>query len=140
MNDAQRILTRQTSRANAITGAVTDHYTQRTLRRVRALVEDSGGRWSRDVARVARAKVRSTLIDEAHVRHVIQYHATDAAVNWSGDTADRALRRAVRRASGAIGTLVDQMATLGACRLLVETAGLPGMLTPDAADALRARL
>lgn len=133
-------LTRQSARANTVTSALQTHYEARTLRKVRALVEDGGGKWSRNVARTARVKVRSVLRDEDPVRHVLQYHATDAAVNWSGDTADRALRQAVRRACYAIGTLVEQMAMLGACRLLVETAGLPGMLTPDAADALRARL
>lgn len=132
-------------RMNTVTAALQTEYERRALMKVRALVEDSGGRWSREVARIARFKVRSTLRDEPPILHVLQYHAgsaidrweRDPADSWKGDSADQALRRAVKRASHAIGPRVQQIATKQACCLLMETAGLPGMLSEDAADVLR---
>jgi len=142
MNDAQRILKTQSRRADAVTTALQSHYEARTLRRVRAVVEDAGGKWTPNVRRVARCKVRSVLRDEDHIRYVLQYHATEAADQWDTDEpADDALQHAVHRAARAVGMLVQRMATLGALSLLVEmsTAGAPGLLTPEVAENIKGR-
>lgn len=113
-----------------------------TLRRVRATVEDSGGKWSRDMRRVTRLKARSVLRGEDPVRLVLQYHATDAAENWATDLpADEALRYAVRRAASAVGVRIQTMATLGALSLLVEMSagGVPGLLSPEVVENIKAR-
>lgn len=135
-----RTLKTENSRADAITTALQSHYEARTLRRVRGFVEDAGGKWTRDVRRVARCKVRSVLRDEDPVRHVLQYHATDAATHWAGDSADVALRHAVHWAARAVGVRIPTMATLGALSLLVEMAGLPGLLSPEVAENIRERM
>lgn len=128
----------ESRRADAVTTALQSHYEDRALRRVRAVVEDAGGKWTRDVCRVARCKVRSVLRDEDPVRHVVQYHATDAAERWATDVpADTALRHAVRQASRAVGVRIPTMATLGTLCLLIEMAGLPGLLSPEVAENIK---
>lgn len=136
-----RILKTESVRADAVTTALQSYYEDRILRRVRSMVEDAGGKWTRDVRRVARCKVRSVLRDEHPVRHVLQYHSTDAAERWATDEpADVALQHAVRRAARAVGVRIQTMATLGALSLLVQMAGLPGLLSPEVAENIRARL
>lgn len=136
-----RTLKTENSRADAITTALQSHYEARTLRRVRGIVEDAGGKWTRDVRRVASCKVRSVLRGEDPVRHVLQYHATDAAEHWATDEpGDVALRHAVQRASRAVGVRIQTMATLGSLSLLVEMAGLPGLISPEVAENIKARM
>lgn len=137
-----RSLKTENARADAITTALQDHYEARTLRRVRATVEDAGGKWTRDVRRVATLKVRSVLRGEDPVRLVLQYHATDAAEHWdSSELGDVALRRAVHRAARAVGVRIQSMATLGALSVLVEMSagGVPGLLSPEVAANIRVR-
>jgi hypothetical protein len=128
-------------RADTVTTALQTHYEDRALRRVRAIVEDAGGKWTRDARRLARCKVRSVLRDEDPVRHVLQYHATDAAERWAtNEPGDVALRHAVQRAARAVGVRIPTMATLGALSLLVEMAGLPGLISPEVAENIKARM
>lgn len=137
-----RALKTENARADTITTALQAHYEARTLRRVRATVEDAGGKWTRDVRRVARLKTRSVLRGEDPVRLVLQYHATDAAENWATDLpADEALRYAVRRAASAVGVRIQTMATLGALSVLVEMSagGVPGLLSPEVVENIKAR-
>lgn len=140
MSNAQRILKTQSRRADAVTTALQSHYEARTLRRVRAVVQDAGGKWTRDVGRIARSKVRMVLRDEEAVRLVLQYHATDAADRWdANEPADVALQDAVRRAARAVGMLVQRMATMGALSLLVQmsAAGVPGLLSPEVVENIK---
>lgn len=135
-----RALKTENARADAITTALQSHYEARTLRRVRAVVEDAGGKWTRDVRRVATLKVRSVLRGEDPVRHVLQYHAIEAAGRWdSSELGDVALRRAVHRAARAVGVRIQTMATIGALSVLIEMslAGIPGLLPPDVAKGIR---
>lgn len=138
----RRALKTESIRADAITTALQAHYEARTLRRVRATVEDAGGKWTRDVRRVATLKVRSVLRGEDPVRHVLQYHAIEAARRWdSSELGDVALRRAVHRAARAVGVRIQTMATLGALSLLVEMSagGVPGLLSPEVVENIKAR-
>ena len=135
-----RILKTESIRADTVTTALQTDYEDRALRRVRAIVEDAGGKWTRDVCKLARCKVRSVLRDEDPVRHVLQYHATDAAERWATDEpGDVALRNAVQRAARAVGVRVQTMATLGAISLLVQMAGLPGLISPEVAENIKTR-
>lgn len=139
MNEANRILARQTSRSNTIARAVTSALYKRAVCRVCAAVEDAGGQFSGLTARTAQAKVRAVL-NEDHNRHVVFYHATLAARDWDGP-ADTALQRGARRAIRAIGALLPDMAYLSAARLLVDLAGShPEALTPEVARHVRARV
>lgn len=114
-------LTIQTTRANTIARAATSMLYKLAVGRVCAVVEDAGGEFSGLAALTARAKVRAVL-NEDPMRHVIQYHATDAARGWQGP-ADAALQRAARRAVRGIGPLLGDIACQNAARLLVDLAG-----------------
>lgn len=129
----------QTTRANTIARAVTTALHKDAVRRVRAVVEDAGGTWAGLLAVTATAKVRSVL-NEDPIRHVVFYHATDAARGWKGP-ADAALQRAARRAVRGIGPLLGDMAYLSAARLLVDLAGShPDHLTRAEARHVKARV
>ncbi|MBX3389214.1 MAG: hypothetical protein KF691_07125 [Phycisphaeraceae bacterium] len=139
MSEANRILARQTSRANTIASAVASSLHRNAVRRVCAVVTDAGGHFNGLTARTARLKVRS-VFKEDPIRHVIQYHATLAAREWRGP-ADEALRLATIRAVRAIGPLLGDMAYLSAVRLLVELAGThPEALSPEVAEHVRKRV
>jgi hypothetical protein len=139
MNDAQRILSRQNSRTNAIARAVTERYYRSAVRAVCQYVEDAGGQFSGLVALTAQSKVRATLNEHASI---VGYHATQAASDWGSGPADDELRRAVRRVTRSIGTLLPRHAVRLSLDLLLEIAasGHPEALPPEVAENIRARV
>lgn len=139
MNEVERILSRQASRANLIARAVADRHERHAVRRVRSMVEDAGGTWGGLLALTAKAKARATLNEPAN-QSVVMYHATVAASDWSGP-ADTALPHAVRRVTATIGQLLPTTAMLFAARMLVDLAGShPEHLSPEVADNLRLKV
>lgn len=134
-------LARQTTRTATIARAVAENTYRRAVRRVCRIVEDSGGQFSGLVAQTAQYKARSVVIDDPDAASVLTYHSVTAARAWEGP-ADKALGRAVRRVTRAMGTLLEDCAVQGSLQLLLEfsATGHPQALPPAVAENIRARM
>lgn len=141
-SEVDRLLRRANSRSSMIARAVTEHFYRRAVRRVCSIVEDAGGQFSGLVARTAQCKARSILLEESDSRAVINYHAIIAAREWDRGPADEALNRAVRRATRAMDTLLEDHAVRHALQLLSEltASGHPQALSPAVMENIKARV